>query len=402
MSAQSPLIPDHWRAEPYRVLFPLGLIGAVIGLGVWIPHFLWPDVFGYPGQSHAVIQIQGFLLCFIFGFLCTMLPKVLGVSPLGTFQFILFPAGIIGIVAASLAGAPLAAQLLHLALLVNFMTFIAMRWRARRGNPPVFFVFIAAAMAADLAGTMFRVLSLTGQGSPQNFRLGALLQYQAFPLLLILGVGSFLLPKLFAGVTIDSARLAASGTPVRSLLAVASLFLLGYGVETWLPVYPLSIQLGSGLRAVVWLWFLFGILRLHRIPAGQPAYLAAARFSLYAIGLGTLLPAFLPAYVLAWEHLVFITGMLWLTITIAARVATAHGGQLDRLETRRKTVLAYGWLLALAALTRASTDIWTGARGMHLALASLFALAALGLWTGLFARLFFRFPGGFPNMGARG
>jgi hypothetical protein len=50
----------HWMikaacAEPYRALFPLGLLGAALGLGVWIPHALWPASFGYPGAGHAVL-----------------------------------------------------------------------------------------------------------------------------------------------------------------------------------------------------------------------------------------------------------------------------------------------------------------------------------------------------------
>jgi hypothetical protein len=138
---------------------------------------------------------------------------------------------------------------------------------------------------------------------------------------------------------------------------------------------------------------MFGVLRLQHVPAGQPAYLAGARLSLYAIGAGMILPVFFPQYVLAWEHLIFVTGLLWLTLSVAARVLTAHGGALGRLGEHRKTGLAYGWLLALAALTRVATDLWTGARGLHLALASAFALVALLLWALLYARLVFRFPG---------
>lgn len=394
MQTPRTMIPERLRAEPYRILFPLGIAGAVIGIGVWIPHFLWPNLIGYPGQSHAVIQIQGFLLCFVFGFLCTMLPKVLGVAPLGSPQFLLFPLGLAGLVTTSLAGAGTAAQLFHLGLLANFLLFIGMRWPTRRANPPVFFVFIAAAMTADATGTALRILGLTGHGTAQTWRLGALLQYQAFPLLLILGVGGFLLPKLFAQTPVDPGSLRPSEASVKSLAAAATLFLVGFVVESFPYLQPLPLRLGAAIRAAVWGWFLFFPLRLHCIPAGLPAYLTGARFSLYAIGAGLLMPLLLPAYVLAWEHLIYVTGLLWLTLSVAARVLTAHGGSLNLLAKARKTTMAYGWLLVLAALTRAVTDIWTGGRGLHLALASGFALIALTLWTVLFAPLVFRFPGG--------
>src|SRR5690606_36338218 len=339
----------HWKlkaacAEPYRVLFPLGLLGSAAGLGVWIPHYLWPQTFGYPGQSHAVLQIQGFLLCFVFGFLGTMLPKVHGVAPLGAGQFLAFPVGLVALMAAALLNMPFAAQLIHFALLANFVAFMLLRWPERRGNPPSFFVFIAAALLADAAGTLLRLASLAGLAPGSLFRLGGLLQFQAFPLMLVLGVGSFLLPKLFAGEVIDPQRLRPDGTGTRGLLVAAAVFLAGFFVEALLPAYPLSIRLGSGLRAAVWGWFLVSQIRLHRVPGGLPAYLAAARWSLWLMGLGMLMPVFLPRYLLAWEHVVFITGILWLTLSVASRVLTAHGGRLGLLESSRKTVLAFGWL----------------------------------------------------------
>lgn len=390
--------PYPWKlkaacAEPYRVLFPLGLLGAAVGLGVWIPYYFWPHLFGYPGQSHAVLQIQGFLLCFVFGFLGTMLPKVHGVPPMGPLQFLLMPAGLTALMVAALANLPLTAQVIHLALLANFVVFMLLRWPQRRGNPPSFFVFIAMALLADVAGTILRITSLTGLTSGQTFRFSGLLQFQAFPLLLILGVGGFLLPKLFTGDQIDPQRLRPSPAGTRNLMAAAILFLSGYAVEAYLPLYPLSVQLGSGLRAAVWLWFLFSQLRLQRVPGGLPPYLAAARWSLWFMGLGMLMAVLLPRYILAWEHLVFITGILWLTLSVASRVLTAHGGKLGLLDSSRKSVLAFGWLVVLAAATRVSTEIWTGERNMHLALASVFALIGMAFWARRFVALIFRFPG---------
>jgi len=96
----------------------------------------------------------------------------------------------------------------------------------------------------------------------------------------------------------------------------------------------------------------------------------------------------------AWEHVVFITGFLWLTLSIATRVVTAHGGRLDLLGSHRKKTLAYGWLLILAMASRVSTDIWPKSHALHLALASGFALAALILWTRIHFSLFSSFPSG--------
>jgi hypothetical protein len=257
------------------------------------------------------------------------------------------------------------------------------RWPTRAGNPPSPFVFIGLAMLSDLAGTALRILPPAWAGS--GYRLGAMLQDQAFPLLLILGVGGFLLPKLFGAQILDPAALRREPRAGLGIfLPLGLLFLASFGWEAYAPS-DWGPRAAAALRAAIWAWFLIR-LRIWQ-PSRLPAYLAGSRIALIAIGLGLLMPAFLPVYRLAWEHLVFITGLMWLTLAIASRVVTAHGGRLDLLEKGRKPVLAYGWLMAVAALTRVTTDIWTGGRWLHLALASAFALAALGIWAKLYLPL---------------
>ena len=378
------------RHEPYRLLFPLGIAFAAIGTGIWIPYYFLRDALPYPGQAHPVIQIQGFLLSFIFGFLCTMLPKVLGVAPLGRIQFALFPLGLTGIAIAALFNAPDIAQMLHLALLLNFILCIALRWPKRNGGVPPTFAFIALGMTTDLLGTSLRLLA-TGPA----LRLGALLQYQAFPLLLILGVGGFLLPKLFGMGTINPEVLRSFRPPknaVATSFALGLVFLASYGVEVFAS-YPLGTRAAYAIRAAIWIGFLIRMLSLHRKMPGLPGYLAGARLALFAMGLGLALPVFMPAYLVAWEHLVFITGLSWLTLSVAARVLTAHGGRLDVLGKFQKRTLAYGILMILAAVTRIATDVWTNGRPLHLAIASALLIAALALWARIHLPLVSAHPG---------
>ncbi len=127
---------DPILSEPYRLLFPLGLIFAMIGIGVWIPYAILPQSFPYPGQGHAAVQIQGFLYCFILGFLCTMLPKVLGIARLGGFQFSLFVLGLVGFAATAFFQNPIFSQILHLLLILNFLTFVFMGLRKGPARPP--------------------------------------------------------------------------------------------------------------------------------------------------------------------------------------------------------------------------------------------------------------------------
>lgn len=385
------------RAEPYRLLFPLGLLFGAVGMGMWIPYYFWPETFDYPGQGHAIVQVQGFLLCFIFGFLGTMLPKVLGVKPLGTFQFLLFPLALTALVISALLGMPRVSQAFHLLLLFNFITFIARRWRHRAGTPPPPFLFIGLAMAADLVGTCLRIHALSWDMSAAALRASLLFQYQAFPLLLILGVGSFLLPKLFNNVVVTPQSLRGMQGGIQPVaLALVLLFLATFAFEAWGPAwlgYPGAVRIAHAIRAGVWAWFLLNRVRIHKVPYPQPAYLEGARMSLYAIAIGMILPVFWPAWLLAWEHVVFLGGLMWLTLSIASRVVSAHGGALDLLVRNRKPTMAYGAIILVAVAVRVSTDLWIDSRWLHLAIAGSLGLAVLGVWSWKYFPLFFKLPG---------
>jgi hypothetical protein len=394
-----PSSPHFWDAilaEPYRLLFPMGFILAAVGIGIWIPYYFRPQDFPYPGQGHAVLQIQGFLLCFILGFLMTMLPKVLGVDHLGRAQSVIFPMGILALSVCAWNNAlqfQAAVQGLHLFLLGNFLVFILRRWPHRTNSPPPTFVFIPLAFAADTVGTVLRLLMALNAMDADALRLAGLLQFQAFPVLLILGIGGFLLPKLFANGVVDPAALIKQkGGPLFIPLGLGAILLGSYALEAASPAFgsgTLPLRLAYLIRSAVWAWFTLGQLRLLAISGKLPAYLAAVRLSLLLMGLGMAMPVFLPAYLIAWEHLVFITGFLWLTLSVAARVVASHGGSMGTLGLHRKKVLAYGALILLAMVSRVSADFRADGHWPYLALASGFALAALGIWGRIFLPLLF-------------
>lgn len=377
------------RAEPYRILFPLGTLLAVIGMGIWIPFAIWPSAIGYPGQGHAVIQIQGFLMCFIFGFLTTMLPKAMGVRPLGPIAYAAFPVCLIGISLSALAGAPALAQGIHLALLAVFLAFAATRFPQRKSQPPPSFVFIAAAIGLDLIGTLLKLAALLGMTGPTALRAGAILQFQAFPLLLIVGVGGFLLPKLFGQGPIDPRALASQASGFRGQLALVLALLASYGIEIG-GLYSggtLGTRIAYAVRACAFAWFLWKQIRLQKTPGKLPPYLRAARISLWVMAVGLVMPILRPQYMLAWEHVIFLSGFMRLTLSIAARVLTAHAGRMDMLGLHGRQVRIYGMLIVLAMMTRIFTEIWPGGRALHLAVAGVLGILALGIWARLYLPL---------------
>src|SRR5690606_28515257 len=125
----------------------------------------------------------------------------------------------------------------------------------------------------------------------------------------------------------------------------------------------------------------------------QPAYLEGARMSLYTILAGMILPIIWPAWLLAWEHILFLGGLMWITLSVASRVVTAHSGSMDLLARNRKATVAYVALIVAALIMRVSPDLWTTSRWLHLAVAGALGIAALVLWAWKYFPLFFRIPG---------
>jgi hypothetical protein len=57
--------------DPYRILFPLGIVLGAAGVSIW-PLYHYGVTAGYSGRAHAFAQTNGFLYAFIAGFLLTV------------------------------------------------------------------------------------------------------------------------------------------------------------------------------------------------------------------------------------------------------------------------------------------------------------------------------------------
>ncbi len=381
--------------EPYRLLFPLGILITHVGLGIWILFYFWPE-FAYPGRAHAMIQMQSAMLCFVFGFLLTMLPNALGLPSIGKFQLALFTLGLSALSILGAMGQLVAGMAVYLVLLVNFLIFALPRLPRRNRNPPPQFIFIAFALLAGLVGGSLELEGLLGKTPPHLVLLGRGLLHQGFLLLLILGVGGFLFPKLFAKLEVSPQSLAGlkSGFSTQWPILLAGLgIFLSYFVEACVAKEvnsELGIRLGYGMRLAI------GVLLLAQLPiwkaSGLEYYLNFIRIALVSILAGLALPIVFPQYVMAWQHIIFIPGFLLITIAVASRVIAAHGGNVGILSAHRRWSLTLAILMVMGASSRVSTEIWPGAYLLHLACASFFVLAALWVWSAIFLPLVLRRP----------
>ena len=120
------------RREPFRLLFPLGVLFGCLGISHWLWYALgWSDASRF---IHASIQIGAYLYCFIAGFLWTAMPRMTGSPPATSLELV---AVLLLLVFQQLAlglRIPVAAQGCFAGLLVMLAAF-AIRRMARRHAP---------------------------------------------------------------------------------------------------------------------------------------------------------------------------------------------------------------------------------------------------------------------------
>ncbi len=80
-------MPNLNKIEPHQILFPLGVMHALLGASVWILFVFQRN--NYPGILHANQMIGGFLFSFVAGFLLTAIPRFIGTKSCSTSELMI-------------------------------------------------------------------------------------------------------------------------------------------------------------------------------------------------------------------------------------------------------------------------------------------------------------------------
>ena len=365
------------RAEPYRLLFPVGWGWGVVATFHWVALQLgWTREYG--ALYHGYLQTLGFGGCFATGFLLTSLPFFLGAGPATGGELV--PPLLLGVAlgATALAGWLDATAAVFLALVVCLAVFGLRRYDRARGAPPPL-TYVAWGLLHGGAGAVLALLR--PEWCP---RLGDRLMEQGFLLALMLGFGSFLGAR-FLGTFQPPAflfRLRSRGRPVPPPVAMQQVFALGgllLFLSFWLEagVSPLA---GKLLRAGVVSFQFLAFARIHRRP--QPALWTThlLRLSYWFTAAGLWLAAAWPAQEVAAMHVTYLGGFGLMMLIIGVRVITNHGG-LDRWWLALRAPLAgiAAGLVAALAL-RLAAPLWMARYTLLLALGAGAWLAALAVW----------------------
>ena len=375
--------------EPYRVFFPLGILCGLAGVAIW-PLYSFGLTTTYSGRSHALVQIFGFLYAFIAGFLLTAVPRFTGTQP-PAFATQLLLAGLLLVASVSSELRAFAtASVAFVAAHVMLLTLIIQRFAQRKQNPPPSFANIGLGLLAGAGGALI-TCGVTLELIPAAWDLlGKRLLTEGMVMLLVLGVGGLLGPRL-----LGFAPPPAHGGPVRPpelppflRSSVAESFTAGLVILISLVAeYAFDLSRMAYVRAFVVSSLVIRSLQLWKRPVVRTTLSWAIWIAHWMIAIGVWVVAAAPRYRADFLHILFIGGFSLLILAMAMRVTLSHGGY-DLAREQRSWPLRIGITCMLVAmLARLGAPFAATSYFGHLQWSALLWMAALVCWGAYVLRL---------------
>lgn len=340
----------RWLAsEPYRIFFASGAVWSIIGVSLW-PLFYVQQLGFYPNLVHARLMIEAFGGAFVIGFLGTAGPRMATAPKLTPLElFWLFALHQVSAIS-HLRLQHLWGDVLFVALLVSLLLCLVIRvLKFRKEAPPPQMLLALTGLACGIAGTSMLLSSATLM-DPKRLRLANLLLYQGLLLPPVLGIGSFVFPRMLGGDFGEPKTAAQSRTKLMRAIIAALLLVGSFFLEAFGQVTP-----GYALRAFVAMAYLFIEVNWQTKQSGS---LTTGLFWALGLGwLGIVLAPFHYVQHVSIEHLLYIGGFGMLILVVGSRVLFGHSGDLEGFFVRSKWVRFLMFLGILTATTRA-TPAW--------------------------------------------
>jgi uncharacterized protein involved in response to NO len=366
-------------AEPFRIFFPLGMLFGISGVSLWPLFHLGIHASFHPGMMHARMMIEGFLGAFVFGFLGTALPRVTGAPPLRSWE--LWTLVVLHLTAAGLhiGLQPFLGDRVFLVLLVLFLVCMGRRFARRQDLPPPGFALVGLGFLNALAGTAL-LASVPWNLWTYAMPVGTALLNEGWVLLLILGIGGFLLPR-FLGIPrpeFPKSRTPPPGWKPRALIAGAT----GVAITATLVAGSMSFhpQAADWVRCAAAGAYLVSTVPFYRAKVPNVTLTICLRVALVLLIAGLVFPLFWPLQRVAGLHVIFIGGFSLITLTVATRVILGHSGNSHLFASSLPFLIAAALLLATAAALRAIGDFVPATRNHWLNGASCAWMLGAAVW----------------------
>ena len=320
--------------DPYRIFFPLGIILGAIGVSIW-PLYYYGVTEGYSGRAHAFVQTDGFLYAFIVGFLLTAIPRFTGTEPPSRrVQYVL--AAMIAVCALAFEFQLfIAGQTMFVIAHFMLITLAFRRYRGRQQDPPETFSLVGLGL---LSGTL---AALINAGIAWNIvgpfwdPLGKRLLTEGMVLLLVLGIGGFLGPRLlgfaqlpqFTNIQRGIEQPGSSKAPFYTIAGLVILLSL-------IAEYGFGLSAMAFVRAAAASIVILSTLQPWRLPAVRTTLSWCVWFAHWFVILAVWIVAIVPRYRIDLLHILFIGGFTLLILAVGTRVTLSHGGYALAKERR--------------------------------------------------------------------
>ena len=392
MKAESAVPPD-----PYRVFFPLGVLLGTAGVSIWLLYWLGLTA-GYSGRAHAFVQIEGFLYAFIAGFLLTAIPRFTGTTPPSRVTQHVLAAAVLATAVAFELRAFAVGHALFLGVHATVMTLAVRRVLRRRTAPPESFALVGIGMLAGLTAAVINVAVALGIVPAEWDLVGRRLLTEGMVLLLVLGVGGFLGPRLLGFAPLpEPPRLSVGAAPQRPPLfagrRVPLYLAAGLGIALSVVLeYRAGLSAMAPLRAAVASALILATIKPWQAPAVRTTLAWCVWSAHWLVIAGLWSSALAPALRVDLLHVVFMGGFTLLILAVGMRVALSHGGHALAAE-RRSWPLRIGIATGLFALVaRIGAAFAPDSFFAHLGIAALAWIVGVLVWGAYLVRLIWR-PG---------
>src|SRR5215472_7312865 len=366
--------------DPYRLFFPLGIVLGAMGVSIW-PLYYYGFTESYSGRAHAFVQTDGFLYAFIAGFLLTAVPRFTGTEPPSRrVQYVL------AVIIATCAIAFefqffIAGQTIFVAAHFMLLTFLIRRFRHRRQNPPETFPMVGLGLLCGTLAALINAGIAWNVIGPFWDPLGKRLLTEGMVLLLVLGIGGFLGPRL-----LGFAQLPQFANIQRSGESRENNKTLFYKIAGLIIALSLIAEYGFGLSAMAFVRaaatsiVILSTLEPWRLPAVRTTLAWCVWCAHWFVILAVWVVAIVPRYRIDFLHILFIGGFTLLILAVGTRVTLSHGGYALAQE-RRSWPLRIGISTGLVALlARVGAPFAGFTYFAHLAWAAILWIVGILFW----------------------
>ena len=349
-------------SEPYRIFFPLGISIGILGVSHWF--FYWAGwIPKYSGFFHSAIQIQGYMSCFIFGFLMTALPRFSSTHAATFTEVFSMVTSILLNVLFLFMGKWIYSETCFIFSVLVFLKFALSRIqkRSEHVNPPVEFIWIPIALLHALCGSLILIL-VQKRYFPAGFlNIGEDMSRQGFVLAIVAGVGSFLTPRLIG--RFQSLKSSCDVCDLKEIYKMRRknlIFQLVLALVLFLSFFFDSKEanaFGSYLRTFVVSIALFKSKSLPKFPKVSDFYAWLLWISMWMILIGLWLTAIFPLYEKTVLHFTFLGGYSLMIFSVATMVVLTHSGNSEKLHQRLIILRIVAFAVAGSLILRISA-VW--------------------------------------------